>query len=246
MQQRIDWLDDHDETLFPPPEQALTEPNGLVAIGGRLSERRLIAAYRRGIFPWYEEDQPVLWWSPDPRGLLFPEALRVHRSLRKRLRRGGFQVSMDTHFDDVIAACAAPRGRVHGTWITGDMYDAYCHLHERGVAHSVEVWQNFRLVGGLYGVSLGAAFFGESMFSRQPDASKIALVYLTRQLQRWGFHFLDCQILSDHLAFMGGDAYPRQDFLVWLEQALGEPDRLGPWRLDQDFSPLADTAASTA
>lgn len=238
MQRRIHWLDDHDETLFPPPEQALTQPNGLVAIGGTLSERRLLAAYRRGIFPWYEEDQPVLWWSPDPRGVLFPESLRVPRSLRKRIRNSGFHVTMDTAFEDVITACAAPRGREAGTWITKDMHDAYCHLHDRGLAHSVEIRHHFRLVGGLYGVSLGRAFFGESMFSREPDASKIALVYLTRQLQRWGFHFLDCQILSPHLQGMGAEERPRSRFLADLHAALQADELPGPWQFDPGFSPL--------
>lgn len=240
MQRRIHWLDDFEETLFPPPEQALTQPNGLVAIGGSLSERRLLAAYRRGIFPWYEEGQPVLWWSPDPRGVLFPEHLRVRRSLRKRMRSSGFSVTLDTAFEEVITACAAPRGTDTGTWITKDMHDAYCHLHECGLAHSVEVWHHFRLVGGLYGVSLGHAFFGESMFSRERDASKIALVHLSRQLQNWGFDFLDCQILSPHLASLGAMERPRRSFLADLEAALAHPDRPGPWSFDQDFTPLPE------
>ncbi|SEO51281.1 leucyl/phenylalanyl-tRNA--protein transferase [Aquisalimonas asiatica] len=232
MQRRIHWLDDAEETEFPSPHLALTRPNGLVAIGGNLSERRLLAAYRRGIFPWFEDDQPALWWSPDPRGVLYPDSLHVGRSLRKRLRNSGFSVTLDTAFVDVITACAAPRGLETGTWITQDMHDAYCHLHERGIAHSVEVWHHMRLVGGLYGVSLGRAFFGESMFSRSPDASKIALVMLTRQLQRWGFHFLDCQIMSPHLATLGAVEQPRARFLDELADALEYPDRRGPWEFD--------------
>ncbi|WP_290652832.1 leucyl/phenylalanyl-tRNA--protein transferase [Aquisalimonas sp.] len=238
MQRRIHWLDDGDETLFPSPDQALTRPNGLVAIGGNLSERRLLAAYRRGIFPWFEEDQPVLWWSPDPRAILVPDAVHVGRSLRKRLRKAGFEVTLDTAFDDVITACAAPRGGETGTWITKDMHDAYCHLHDRGFAHSVEVWHHLRLVGGLYGVALGRAFFGESMFSRAPDASKVGLIHLAGQLSRWGFHVLDCQILSPHLAALGARECSRAQFLEGLDAALAYPDRQGHWRFDADFTPL--------
>ncbi|MFV8833881.1 leucyl/phenylalanyl-tRNA--protein transferase [Aquisalimonas sp.] len=233
MQRRIHWLDDAEETEFPSPHLALTRPNGLVAIGGSLSERRLLAAYQRGIFPWFEEDQPVLWWSPDPRGVLYPDALHVGRSLRKRLRNSDFELSLDTAFEAVITACAAPRGQETGTWITKDMHDAYCHLHERGIAHSVEVWHRMRLVGGLYGVSLGRAFFGESMFSRATDASKFALVTLTRQLQHWGFHFVDCQIISPHLARLGAVERPRALFLDDLERALDYPDHPGTWRFDE-------------
>ena len=238
MQRRVHWLDDSDETLFPSPDQALTRPNGLVAIGGALSERRLLAAYSRGIFPWYEEGQPVLWWSPDPRGVLFPEELHVSRSLRKRIRKMDVQVTLDHAFEDVITACAAPRGHETGTWITQDMHDAYCLLHERGLGHSVEIWHNFRLVGGLYGIALGRAFFGESMFSRLPDGSKIALVYLTRQLARWGYRFLDCQILSPHLESMGARDVPRPAFLRELQDAVQLPCTPGQWQFDPDFDPL--------
>lgn len=244
MQRRIHWLDDAEETEFPSPHLALTRPNGLIAIGGSLSERRLLAAYRRGIFPWFEEDQPALWWSPDPRGVLYPESLHVSRSLRRRLRKSDFGVTLDTAFEDVITACAAPRGRETGTWITKDMHDAYCQLHERGVAHSVEVWHRMRLVGGVYGVSLGRAFFGESMFSRVTDASKVALVMLTRQLQSWGFHFIDCQILSPHLATLGAVDRPRAVFLDELDRALDFPDRPGPWQFDQKLREQQDTARS--
>ena len=236
MQRRIQWLDEGDETAFPSPRLALNRPNGLVAIGGTLSRRRLVAAYRQGIFPWFEADQPVLWWSPDPRGVLLPEQVRVRRSLRKRLRNGGFEVTLDTAFDAVITACAAPRAGDLGTWITKDMHDAYSDLHEHGLAHSVEVWQHMRLVGGLYGVSLGRAFFGESMFSRVDDASKVALVCLSRQLRAWGFHFIDCQINSPHLASMGAVDWPRERFLDALEGALAYPDRHGPWQFDPDIA----------
>lgn len=244
MQRRIHWLDDAEETEFPSPHLALSRPNGLVAIGGNLSKRRLLAAYSRGIFPWFEEDQPALWWSPDPRGVLYPDALHVSRSLRKRLRNGGFEITLDNAFEDVITACAAPRGRETGTWITKDMHDAYCHLHERGIAHSVEVWQHMRLVGGLYGVSLGHAFFGESMFSRATDASKVALVMLARQLQAWGFHFIDCQILSPHLATLGAVERPRALFLDELERALTHPDVPGPWRFDHALLGQQEPSAS--
>lgn len=236
---QLHLLTDTDETWFPPLEHALEEPNGLLAVGGSLSPDRLTTAYARGIFPWYEEDQPILWWSPDPRAVLYPERLKVARSLRKRIRNGGFRITMDTCFDEVIRQCAAPRKYSDGTWITDAMRDAYLGLHERGLGHSVEVWRDTDLVGGLYGVALGRAFFGESMFSRVSDASKTALVYLVRQLERWGYKLVDCQVSSPHLAFLGATDIPRREFARQLAEAVKTPSRPGPWTLDPDFDPLA-------
>ncbi len=224
-----------DDLRFPPVE--LATPEGLLAIGGDLRPERLLAAYRRGIFPWYSAGQPILWWSPDPRAVLFPERLRVTRSLGKTLRRGVFRVTLDAAFRRVMEACAAPRGpgQGAGTWITPEMIAAYCRLHALGYAHSVETWQGDRLVGGLYGVALGRAFFGESMFSRATDASKVALACLARQLATWGFHFIDCQLPTAHLASLGAEEVGRADFLSILEKALAGPDHPGPWRLDPGF-----------
>ncbi|MCH8506856.1 MAG: leucyl/phenylalanyl-tRNA--protein transferase [Ectothiorhodospiraceae bacterium] len=237
-QQRLYWLSEQDEARFPPVQTALREPNGLVAVGGSLSPQRLVSAYRQGIFPWFEEGQPILWWSPDPRALLYPEQLRVSRSLRKRLRNGGFEVTLDQAFGEVIDACAAPRDGAQGTWITDGMQAAYTRLHQLGQAHSVEVWQRGDLVGGLYGVAQGAAFFGESMFSLQTDASKIALAWLCRQLQQWDYAFLDCQVSSAHLATLGAQDVPRRRFIRELEMALKRPDRPDRWSFDEDFHPL--------
>lgn len=237
-QQRLFWLNNDDRLHFPPVEAALSQPNGLVAVGGDLSPERLVSAYRQGIFPWFEEDQPILWWSPDPRALLFPDRLRVTRSLAKRIRNGGFTVTLDQAFKHVIDACAAPRRQSAGTWITEGMLSAYGRLHERDLAHSVEVWDGEDLVGGLYGVSLGGAFFGESMFSRRADASKIALVWLVRQLEAWGAHFIDCQVGSSHLATLGAVEIPRARFIEQLGEALTVPQRHGPWRFDHGFNPL--------
>ena len=217
---------------FPPLDFA--SPEGLLAMGGDLRAERLLEAYRHGIFPWYNEDQPILWWSPDPRAVLFPEKLKISRSLAKTLRRDQFQVRLDTCFRDVMQACAAPRKQFPrgGTWITHEMLEAYVRLHELGYAHSVETWQDNILVGGLYGVALGGMFFGESMFSRRTDASKVALVALVRQLQRWNFRLIDCQLPSQHLLSLGAEEVRRRDFLDRLHEALAHADRPGPWRLD--------------
>ena len=179
---------------FPPVELALREPDGLLAVGGGLEPERLLNAYRHGIFPWYSEGQPILWWSPDPRTLLFPWQLKVSRSLAKTLRQQRFQISLDTDFAGVIRGCAEPRRDEPGTWITAEIRQAYERLHQLGLAHSVETWRDGRLVGGLYGVALGRAFFGESMFSRVSDASKVAFVHLVRQLAAWDFALIDCQV----------------------------------------------------
>lgn len=221
---------------FPPVE--LASPEGLLAVGGDLRPERLIAAYRRGIFPWYSDGQPILWWSPDPRAVLFPEKLKISRSLRKTLRAGRFTVTLDTHFREVMTACAQPRPKsAGGTWITPAMIEAYVQLHELGHAHSVEVWREKTLVGGLYGVALGGAFFGESMFAYETDASKVAFAHLVPQLVRWGYTLIDCQQYTTHLARFGAEEIRRNRFLQLLASALTLPDRRGPWRFDdQDFS----------
>ncbi len=218
---------------FPPPEEA--EPSGLLAVGGDLSPDRLLLAYAMGIFPWYTDDTPILWFSPDPRGVLTPATLVVHRSLARRVRSGCYEVTLDRAFGDVIRGCAdSPREGQLGTWITGDMIRAYEALHALGFAHSVETWRDGRLVGGLYGVSLGSAFFGESMFSRERDASKVALVRLVRQLGRWGFGLVDCQVRNDHLASLGAEQWRRTRFLEALANCLQDPTRRGPWSFDDD------------
>lgn len=205
---------------FPDPCHAEREPDGLLAVGGDLSPKRLLNAYRQGIFPWYSEHQPVLWWSPDPRTLIYPEQLHVSRSLKRALRRGGLTLRMDHAFEEVVEACAAPRPDQSGTWILPEVKRAYRELHEIGSAHSIELWQGRRLVGGMYGVALGAAFFGESMFSRIPSASKIVMAYLCEQLQAHRFHFLDCQVFNPHLGRMGAVMISRDEFLNQLARAL--------------------------
>jgi leucyl/phenylalanyl-tRNA--protein transferase len=204
------WIDPRDASCaFPDVSLALREPDGLLAIGGDLAPQRLLAAYRHGIFPWYNEDQPILWWSPDPRTVLFPDRVIVARRLRRTLRQQRFRLTLDTAFAQVIEACSGPRARAHGTWISTEMKQAYSLLHDLGHAHSVECWQDERLVGGMYGVAVGRVFFGESMFSHARDASKVALVTLLAQLARWGFGLLDCQVHSAHLASLGAEGIPR-------------------------------------
>jgi leucyl/phenylalanyl-tRNA---protein transferase len=230
------WLDpDGDPAHFPDPAYALEEPNGLLAVGGDLSPARLLNAYRQGIFPWYSDDQPILWWSPAPRAVLFPEQLHISRSLKKRLRSGAFRVTLDEAFTEVIEACSTARGAASGTWITDEMKQAYTRLHRIGFAHSVEVWQADELVGGLYGVSLGKVFFGESMFSRVTDASKLALVHLVRQLMAWEFALIDCQVGSAHLRSLGACEIPRDEFLDLLDRYC-EPVEChqGQWRIETD------------
>ena len=215
----ITWLSPQDAPeYFPPAEQALEEPAGLLAAGGDLSPQRLLAAYRRGIFPWYSPGQPVLWWSPDPRAVLFPEEFRCTRSLAKTLRNGGFSTSLDCDFAAVIGGCAAPRAASPGTWITSEMRAAYLRLHELQYAHSVEVWHGDELAGGLYGVRLGGVFFGESMFSRQRDASKVALAHLVAVCRRNALSVIDCQLPSRHLASLGARAIPRRQFQALLAE----------------------------
>ena len=229
----IPWLDSRDP--FPPVERALSEPNGLLAAGGDLSVGRLLAAYRRGIFPWYSEGEPVLWWSPDPRMILSPRSIKLARSLRKRLRKRDYQIRADTCFERVMRACAEPRRGQPGTWITRDMLDAYAALHARGVAHSIETWIDGELAGGLYGVALGRMFFGESMFTRVPEASKIALAHLARQLARWDFGMIDCQMATPHLATLGAREIPRSEFMRSLSELVNYATRTGGWRIDDDL-----------
>jgi len=216
----LPWLPDR-PVSFPPVTSALRDPDGLLAAGGALTPDWLLAAYRRGIFPWFSDDQPVLWWSPDPRMVLFPDVIRVRRSLAKRLRNGGFRVTANTAFERVVAACAAPRDGQPGTWITAEMQAAYTRLHRRGAAHSVEVWRADELAGGLYGVAMGPVFFGESMFSRQTDASKVALVHLARAMEAGGGRLIDCQMHTGHLASLGARDIARSEFIGYLEQWLG-------------------------
>jgi len=218
---------------FPPVE--LASPEGLLAVGGDLRPERLLEAYRHGIFPWYNDDQPILWWSPDPRAVLFPDKLHVSRSLERTIRHGIFTATFDTCFREVMRQCAGPRLQYPegGTWITPAMIEAYVRLHELGYAHSIETWQERRLVGGLYGIALGGAFFGESMFSRVTDASKVALVLLIRRLRAWGFRIFDCQQSSPHVMRFGAEEIPRRDFLNHLAAALALPDRHRPWQFDR-------------
>lgn len=220
-----------DDLVFPPPNYA--DPSGLIAVGGDLTCERLLAAYRVGIFPWYSEDQPILWWSPDPRLTLALEDFKLSRSLAKTLRKGIFRVTLDRAFEEVIAACAAvPRDGQKGTWITPEMQAAYIELHGLGYAHSVETWCDGELVGGLYGVSLGKAFFGESMFHRKTDASKVALATLVDKLKVWNFRFIDSQMTTEHMLSLGAKELSRRIFLRQLNSALRHPTKRGKWRID--------------
>jgi leucyl/phenylalanyl-tRNA--protein transferase len=220
-----------DDMVFPPPDYA--DPSGLIAVGGDLSSERLLEAYRVGIFPWYSEDQPILWWSPDPRFVLTLDDFQISRSLRKTLRKRMFLVTFDRVFDEVIAACAqVPREGQSGTWITPEMQEAYITLHGLGFAHSVETWFGGKLVGGLYGVSLGKAFFGESMFHRKTDASKVALAVLVEKLKNWSFHFVDSQMTTDHMHHLGAKEIPRRIFLKRLQSALRHATKRGKWHVE--------------
>lgn len=219
----LTWLK-RDSLTFPALDRALQEPNGLLAAGGDLTPERLVQAYRHGCFPWYQDGQPILWWSPDPRTVLAPARLHVSRSLAKWMRQGRYQVSFDTDFAAVIAACAAPRDYTNGTWITDPMRMAYCELHARGIAHSVEVRQDGELVGGLYGLAMGQLFFGESMFSRADNASKVGFVTLVRHLEAAGFVLIDCQMQTDHLQSLGAHAISRREFAGYLARHLDQPN----------------------
>lgn len=219
----LTWLS-KDSLSFPPLARALREPDGLLAAGGDLRPERILAAYRHGCYPWYQQGQPILWWSPDPRFVLFPDELHISRSLGKVLRRQTFEVSYDKAFDRVIDACAGPRSYADGTWITDAMRQAYLQLHRLGHAHSVEVWQAGELVGGLYGLCIGQVFFGESMFSHVDNASKTAFAHLVPDLKRWGIRLIDCQMQTRHLASFGGRAIDRQTFAEQLAQLVEQPN----------------------
>jgi leucyl/phenylalanyl-tRNA--protein transferase len=229
---RVAWLADARPGDFPPVADALREPNGLLAAGGDLDSTRLLEAYRRGIFPWYEQGQPLLWWSPDPRCVFLQGDLHLSRRLRKEIRRRPWELRCNTSFGEVIRACAAPRRYQAGTWITGDMRDAYERLHAEGWAHSVEVWLDDELVGGLYGLAIGRAFFGESMFSRRADASKLALLLVDHLLARQSFGLLDCQVESPHLLSLGARRVPRQAFIALLEELCAQPTPFTDWPPD--------------
>ena len=225
---------------FPDPHYALAEPDGLVAAGGGLSVQWLLCAYSQGIFPWFDsDDDHILWWSPAQRAVLKPGAMRLTRSLAKRIRNSGFEVTFDLDFDAVVAGCSGPRGDQHGTWITPKMSAAYSDLHHAGYAHSVEVWHEDKLVGGLYGVSLGKLFFGESMFAGEKDASKIAFFVLQDTLAQWAFDLIDCQIMNPHLASLGVHSMPRDEFLAVLADNEQHPTRQGPWQRDQQAARLS-------
>ena len=217
---------------FPPLEQALSEPDGLLAAGGDLSAARLIDAYSRGIFPWFEPDQAILWWSPNPRCVLYPARLHQSRSLQKTLRKKQFSVTFDQAFEQVIAACAEPRTDSEGTWITPEMAAAYTQLHRQKFAHSVEVWQNNDLVGGLYGVAIGQIFFGESMFSRVSNASKVALATMASNLLEWDYRLIDCQVHSAHLSQLGAESIPRAKFVEELATGLRQSVSADAWRAE--------------
>lgn len=232
----IPWLSPFN-TDFPDTEQALKSPNGLLAAGGDLSPARLIQAYRHGIFPWYSEDEPILWWSPNPRCVLPPETLHISRSMRKHLRKAGWQLSFDEAFGDVIALCAQTRQH-SGTWISPDIEAAYSQLHQQGIAHSVEVWDSDdRLIGGLYGLNFGQLFFGESMFSLATNASKAAFIGLALQLQRWSFPLIDCQVYNPHLATLGAHEIPRAEFREYIKLYI-DVSTPQTWAFDDDLAQL--------
>lgn len=219
---------------FPPVDQALDHPDGLLAAGGTLSMKRLVDAYRHGIFPWFNEGDPVLWWSPDPRTVLVPSRLHISHSLKKRLKKNNFLLTIDAAFGKVLDGCAAPRAQDSGTWLTGQMRRAYTSLHVAGLAHSVEVWMDGELAGGIYGVAIGRMFFGESMFSRSTDASKVALTVLIRQLARWSFELVDCQLATTHLQSLGAREIPRSEFLRHVDRLSKLEPIASPWTLDED------------
>jgi len=231
---QLPWLKPN-STLFPPTDSALDEPNGLLAVGGDLSEERLLSAYRQGIFPWFSDGEPILWWTPSPRMVLFPEKLHISRSLRKTLRQRGFQITINRCFPEVIQACAEPRSKVdkeeeRGTWITNDIKGAYIHLHQNGYAHSFEVWREQQLVGGLYGVAIGQIFFGESMFSRTTNGSKIAFVYMAQLLKKWHYELIDCQVYSDHLSTLGVKEIEKSKFETIIKESVGKETLLSNWK----------------
>lgn len=229
-------LDKNHKTLFPDVELALREPDGLLAIGGDLSSERLLAAYKNGIFPWYSEEHPILWWSPDPRMVLKPSDVKVSRSLAKTIKKQKFTITFDQDFENVIRSCSKPRlekGQLQDqTWILEEMINAYINMHNKGYAHSIECWLDDKLVGGLYGIALGQVFFGESMFSRVSDASKTAFVFLCKQLEKWNFKLIDCQVYTSHLANLGAAMIPRHEFIEVLNDYATTEGSAGKWTID--------------
>lgn len=216
-----------DELVFPPVE--LANEDGILAVGGDLSPNRLLLAYSSGIFPWYNEDEPIIWWAPNPRFVIFPRDLRVSKSLRKLIKRGAFEVTFDRAFREVMSGCRSPRKNQDGTWITDEMLEAYCLLHELGFAHSVEAWQDGELAGGLYGVSLGRCFFGESMFTRVSNASKVAFATLAERLLSHDFQLIDSQVYTDHLSTFGAINIPRDEYQIHLDRILQYETLRGDW-----------------
>jgi leucyl/phenylalanyl-tRNA--protein transferase len=225
-------------TPFPPLERALRQPNGLLAAGGNLTTARLLDAYRQGIFPWFNRDDPILWWSPDPRMVLIPDQFNISHSLRKTLRSKLYEVRTDTAFEQVMLACASPREGQAGTWIHDEMIAAYTELHRQGYAHSVETWHDDKLVGGLYGLAVGRMFYGESMFSRRNDASKVALAHLCAQLHQWNFGMIDCQMTTPHLVSLGAHEIPRKEFIQRLQELVNyscpHPQPDSKWHFDHE------------
>lgn len=228
----LPWLDPDLPPHFPAVEEALEDPSGLLAFGGKLNPHWLLAAYRQGIFPWFNPGEPTLWWSPDPRMVILPEHFKVRRSLKKTIRKQLYDITFDTDFEAVLEGCAAARNYTDETWITPEMKRAYLDLHHEGYAHSVEAWQDGQLVGGLYGVAIGKVFCGESMFAKATDASKVAFVHLIEQLKAWQFQLVDCQVYTDHLASFGAQEIDRAHFLDYLKLYAAAPAQAGPWTLE--------------
>ena len=233
---RLHWLDPRKpDQPFPPVETAMQEPNGLLAIGGDLCVERIVRAYSRGIFPWYNPDEPILWWSPDPRTVFdLTEPCSLSKRLQRTVAKADYAVTLDTAFDEVVEACARPRDGQRGTWLGREMRAAYRTLGSEGIGHSVEVWRDGTLIGGLYGLAIGKVFFGESMYSAQRDASKIALVWLRKQLRDWGYLLMDCQVGSPHLYTLGAVDWPRERFIEALNVGIGKPPHSGPWVFELD------------
>lgn len=229
---QLPWLDD--DSPFPDPGTALTDPNGLLAASYELSPERILKAYKTGIFPWYSEDQPVLWWSPNPRCIIYPNNVHLSKSLKKHIRKTDVNITFDQAFDSVIRHCARLDSD-EGTWITEEMEEAYTQLHQMGYAHSVEVWREGALIGGLYGLSLGSCFFGESMFSLETNGSKIAFAALCKQLSKWGYQLIDCQVENPHLLRLGATTIERSLFLKELKQALNLPQQHQEWIFDREL-----------
>ena len=226
----IPWLENN-PVIFPNPETAQEEPNGLLAAGGNLESDTLITAYKKGIFPWFDDDSPILWWSPNPRSVIKPSDIHISKSMRKTLKKTPFKITCDTAFEQVIRRCSKPRNYTDDTWITEEMVEAYCNLHNEGIAHSVEVWEGNNLVGGLYGICIGRMFFGESMFSNVDNASKIAFITLCKNLADCHFELIDCQVSSEHLNSLGAIDIDRQLFTEKIDLLCNEKPSQSPWQL---------------